>query len=34
MFGKAMHLNGEMPKIASLTIALIGLVGLIVALTM
>jgi hypothetical protein len=34
MFGKAMHLNGEMPKIASLAIALIGLVGLIVALTM
>jgi hypothetical protein len=33
MFGKAMHHDGEMPKVAALTIALIGLAGLIVSLT-
>jgi len=34
MFGKAMTFNGEMPKIAALTIALVGMAGLILALLM
>lgn len=32
MFGKAMHLHGEMPSVAALVIALVGLAGIIVAL--
>jgi hypothetical protein len=33
MFGKAMHHDGEMPRVAALTIALLGLAGVIVSLT-
>jgi hypothetical protein len=32
MFGKAMHLDGEMPKVAALAIAAVGLAGLMTAL--